>query len=141
MCLIPLDFKEWEKFSDTNCGPLSITTCSGSPNLAKITRRIPMGFGGCSFLHNKHFWPLRMSINSNEKHRALKRTSKVQMYSLLGLIWPCPWLYWSNSWEMFNSLTGNTAFDHFLYCFIKTRPPDVTSFNRFHSTNTLVVFM
>ena len=100
------------------------------------------GFDGCSFLHNKHFWSLRMSMDSNEKHEAMKEPSKVQMYPPLpGLIWPCPWLHWSNSCEMFNSLTGCTACDHFFYCFSKTRPPDVTSCNIFHSANAWVVSM
>ena len=36
MCLIPFDSVNAAKSSDTNCGPLSVTNCSGSPKAANI---------------------------------------------------------------------------------------------------------
>ena len=97
MCLTPFCSIKVPNSSDTNCGPLSDTSCSGTPYLAKQTSKNLNSLGRSRCRHVMNFRPFGMGIHHNEIWTSHKWTSKINMDSFRCRWWPDPGMqgyYW-----------------------------------------------
>ena len=76
--------------------------------------------------HCNNFRPLGASIDYDEPHLSFKKTSKIKMKPLPGLLWPFPWMKWGLSWISLILLTGLALFGTFLNVLINLRLPDMS---------------
>ena len=95
----PLSFINFSNSAETNCGPLSLTTCRGSPKAANTSRRSAIKLAIVVFgIHVNDLGPFWVCVFYYQVCLATERTCKANMYSSP---LPNPWMYSGATSEVF----------------------------------------
>ena len=140
MCFTPFALTKVSNLLEINCGPLSVTNCSGKPNWAKICPQFLNRFLSCRS-HRHDFQPFGMSVDDDHEETSLKWAGEVHMNALPRSNWPGPRVQQHGRRFVADALAWSTGTNELLNLLVDAWPPDMDASKRFHPDDAQVTQM